>query len=245
MKQLCVITGVAGDVGSALCKTFINNGYKVFGIDRVKPSNLSEIDFYKSDLEKVVTNKSSSGALFKAINNWKGSKNIKVLINNAAYQFLSKKHPIDITEFNRTLNINTVAPYILISKLASDLEKSNGSAINISSIHAKLTKPGFSLYASSKAALSMLTKSLAIDYGNKFRINCIEPAAIDTKMLRDSFNNNKKIKELKSYHPQNKIAKPRQVAQLALKMCNSDIEFLHGSCIEMSGAISSRLHDPE
>ena len=34
----------------------------------------------------------------------------------------------------------------------------------------------------------MLTKALAIDFGGKFRVNCIEPAAIDTKMLRDGFN---------------------------------------------------------
>ena len=117
--------------------------------------------------------------------------------------------------------------------------------INISSIHAKLTKPGFSFYASSKAGLSMLTKSLALDYGEKFRINCIEPAAIDTKMLRDGFNDNDKIEELKGYHPQNKIGNTNEVAKLALKISMSDIEFLHGSCIDMSGAIASRLHDPD
>ena len=107
-----------------------------------------------------------------------------------------------------------------------------------------------SIYKSNKIKVldyfCSMSKVIAIDYGNKFRINCIEPAAIDTKMLRDSFKNNKnKIKKLNSYHPQNKIASPYEVAQLVLKMSNSDIEFLHGSCIEMSGAISSRLHDPE
>ena len=139
-----------------------------------------------------------------------------------------------------------MAPYIFTSQLASDLEESKGSVINISSVHAKLTKPGFSFYASSKAGLSMLTKSLAIDYGDKFRINCIEPAAIDTRMLRDGFNNDeRKINELKGYHPQNRIASPEEIAKLALKITELDVEFLHGSCIDMSGAISSRLHDPK
>ena len=133
---------------------------------------------------------------------------------------------------------------MLIAHFSKDLEITNGSVINISSIHAKLTKPGFSLYSSSKAALSMLTKSLAIDFGDKFRVNCIEPAAIDTKMLRERFNKNN-LNELAGYHPQNRIANPIEVAELALKISMSDIEFLHGSCIDMSGAISSRLHDPE
>ena len=92
----------------------------------------------------------------------------------------------------------------------------------------------------------MLTKSLAIDFGDKFRINCIEPAAINTKMLKDGFKNNiSKIEKLATYHPQNKIANPSEVAELAFKISSSEIEFLHGSCIDMSGAISSRLHDPE
>ena len=43
----------------------------------------------------------------------------------------------------------------------------------------------------------------------------------------------------------NKIANPNEVAELVLMVSKSEIEFLHGSCIDMSGAISSRLHDPE
>jgi NAD(P)-dependent dehydrogenase (short-subunit alcohol dehydrogenase family) len=246
MKKLSIITGVSGDLGTALCTTFLKNGYEVFGIDLVNPLKLENLRFLKFDLNDAINIPSRKNFLFEEINKWKGSNEISVLINNAAYQFLSTKHPIDLSKFTQTLNVNLVAPYVLTSFLASDLEKTRGSVINISSVHARLTKPGFSFYASSKAALSMLTKSLAIDFGSKFRINCIEPAAINTKMLRDSFNNNKsKINELNSYHPQNKIADPKEIAELVLKITNSDIEFLHGSCIDMSGGISSRLHDPE
>ena len=103
-----------------------------------------------------------------------------MLINNAAYQFIKIEHPLNINEFTKTLNTNLLVPYVLISHFANDLESNEGSVVNVSSIHARLTKPGFSFYASSKAALSMLTKSLAVDYGDRFRINCVEPAAIDT-----------------------------------------------------------------
>ena len=180
------------------------------------------------------------GAVVNPSNKYSG------IVNNAAYQYISKCHPIELEKITRTLNVNLIAPYILTSHLAEDLEKTKGSVINISSIHARLTKPGFSIYASSKAALSMLTKSLAIDFGGKFRVNCIEPAAIDTIMLRDGFNDKtEKINELKSFHPQGRIAQPEEVANLAVKITEPGIDFLHGACIDISGGISSRLHDPE
>lgn len=168
------------------------------------------------------------------------------MVNNAAFQYVSTQHSIEIDKFKQSLNVNLIAPYILTTYLSDDLEKTKGSVINISSIHARLTKPGFSFYASSKAALSMLTKSLAIDFGGKFRVNCIEPAAIDTKMLREGFNNDEeKIDDLVSFHPQNRIAKPEEIANLVVKISESGIDFLHGACIDISGGISSRLHDPE
>ena len=65
-------------------------------------------------------------------------------------------------------------------------------------------------------------------------------------MLKKGFDNDEsKILKLKEYHPQSRIANPEEIANLAVKITESGIDFLHGSCIDMSGAISSRLHDPE
>jgi NAD(P)-dependent dehydrogenase (short-subunit alcohol dehydrogenase family) len=246
MNKLCVITGVSGSLGSALSTAFIDAGYSIFGIDIVEPHNLKNIEYYCADLNHIVNDQKEKEKLFKAINTWKAKSNISILVNNAAFQYLSSKHPIETDKLKHSFNVNLIAPYILTTHLSDDLEKTKGSVINISSIHARLTKPGFSFYASSKAALSMMTKSLAIDFGGKFRINCIEPAAIDTKMLREGFNNkSKKINELKSFHPQGSISQPEEIASLAVKISEPGIDFLHGTCIDISGGISSRLHDPE
>ena len=246
MKKLCVITGASGSLGVALSNAYLDCGYKVFGIDLVEPTTLDNIEYYCADLNRIVDDQKEKEYLFQAINTWKAEFEISVLVNNAAYQYVSTQHPIEIDKFKQSLNVNLIAPYILTTHLSDDLEKTKGSVINISSIHARLTKPGFSFYATSKAALSMLTKSLAIDFGGKFRINCIEPAAIDTKMIRDGFKNDeKKINELKYFHPQGRIAQSEEIAKLAVKISEPGVDFLHGACIDMSGGISSRLHDPE
>ena len=184
MSRRCIITGVSGSLGAALSNAYLDYGYKVLGIDFIEPNVRTEMEFIYSDLNEIVDSPEEKKKLFAAINSWKGNSNIRILINNAAFQYINKNHPSDINKFKRSLNVNLISPYILTTHLSNDLEQSKGSVINISSIHARLTKPGFSFYSSSKAALTMLTKSLAVDFGDKFRVNCIEPAAIDTKMLR-------------------------------------------------------------
>ena len=57
MRKLCVITGVAGDLGAALCNIFIKNNYEIFGIDKSNPLNLNEIKFCQSVLNEIASDK--------------------------------------------------------------------------------------------------------------------------------------------------------------------------------------------
>jgi NAD(P)-dependent dehydrogenase (short-subunit alcohol dehydrogenase family) len=133
----------------------------------------------------------------------------------------------------------------LTQKLFSLLEKARGSVVNISSIHAKLTKPEFSCYATSKAALLGLTKSMAVELGSKVRINAICPAAVSTPMLLAGFDGQSEAYEiLSSMHPVGRIAEPSEVAKLALFLASKDAQFINGSSLELDGGIGSRLHDP-
>jgi NAD(P)-dependent dehydrogenase (short-subunit alcohol dehydrogenase family) len=117
--------------------------------------------------------------------------------------------------------------------------------INIASIHAGLTKPGFSAYSTSKSGLVGLTRSLAVELGAKVRVNAISPAAIDTPMLRDGFSENLAgLAELERIHPGGIIGTPTEVAELAFFMARNESKFLNGSIVGLDGGISGRLHDP-
>ena len=77
------------------------------------------------------------------------------------------------------------------------------------------------------------------------RINCIEPASVETAMLLDGFKDfpGKKL-ELENYHPQKRISTPDEIAELVYIISSAGVRFLHGSCIDISGGIANRLHDP-
>lgn len=138
-----------------------------------------------------------------------------------------------------------MAPFLLTQALLRPLEQAFGCVVHISSIHARLTKKNFVAYATTKAALSGLTRAMAVDLGDRVRINAIEPAAIQTPMLMAGFSERADAyRELELCHPQMRIGTPQEVADAALVIADSRARFLHGTCVSLDGGISARLHDP-
>ena len=144
-----------------------------------------------------------------------------------------------------TLDTNLVAPFLLIQKLLPMLEASQGSVVNIASVHATVTKPEFVCYATSKAALVGMTRAMAVDLGPRLRLNAINPAATATPMLLAGFEGRPEaLKELSKMHPLERIAEPQEIAQTALFLCSDKARFITGACWALDGGIGARLHDP-
>ena len=245
MRNLAVVTGTSGAIGKAIAERFFQAGYLICGIDRVEVDDSNLDLFIKEDLHTFVSNNQAQEALLSKIGDWVGDDTLDALINNAAYQFVSQVHPIPVNELIKSYNINAIAPYLLTANLASRMTQGIGSVVNIGSIHSRLTKPGFLAYAATKAALAMITRGLALDYADRIRVNCIEPASIQTPMLLDGFKDfPEKLRELEDFHPQKRIGTPAEIAELAFQISSGKLRFLHGSCIDMSGGIACRLHDP-
>jgi NAD(P)-dependent dehydrogenase (short-subunit alcohol dehydrogenase family) len=160
-------------------------------------------------------------------------------------QILGGADSLTRNDWQQTLNVNLVAPFIWTQALLPALEHAKGSVVNISSIHAKLTKKNFVAYATSKAALSGMTRALAVDLGPRVRINAIEPAAIETEMLKTGFEGEPELYcRLQKCHPAQRIGLPVEVARLAVLLADKNIAFVHGACISIDGGIGNALLDP-
>jgi len=167
------------------------------------------------------------------------------LVNNAAVQRLGRTADVTAEDWETSLGVNLVAPFLLAQTFLPELEAAQGSVINVASIHAQLTKPGFVVYATTKAALAGMTRALAVDLGPRVRVNAICPAAISTPMLEAGFAGRPEARrQLDEFHPAGRIGQPAEVARLAVFLARADAPFLTGSCLPLDGAISARLHDP-
>jgi len=240
--NVVVITGVLGGIGSQLAQTFHENNYVVVGLD-IKDAISPFCDkFFKFDLNRYCLDaiyKKEMEDIFDI-----EIPELFVLINNAAVQILSSLGEINLQDWNQTLNVNLTGPLLLSQYFLSRLERSKGSIINIASIHHQLTKKRFLAYATSKSALVGLTKALSVDLQGRVRVNAISPAAIDTQMLRDGFDNNEaKVQMLNEIHPSQRIGKPQEVSQLALLLAENKLGFINGANLNIDGGISNVLKD--
>ena len=240
-----LITGANGAIGQGLCQGFQEAGWRVIGTDYAKSCTFRIDDYISIDLDKLCKDNQYRE---KCINDIYDdcTDGLDALINNAATQILAPMESLSFEDWQSTININLNSTFVLIQALLQKLRATQGSVINIASIHSKLTKPNFSAYATSKSGLVGLTKSLAVELGRQVRVNAICPAAINTPMLHASFVDNPHgLEELKKFHPNGNIGSISDIVNAALFMTDNRNSFLNGSILNLDGGISSRLHDPD
>ncbi len=252
MAEVAVITGAAGGLGQTLCRRFGESGYRVIGLDRVGLDHVQGATgceaFVEADLDALCSSPEGLAIILERIRGLVSPTNIgglAVLVNNAACQVLGPVEALSIADWQRSLHVNLLAPFLLTQALLPELMRARGSVINITSVHAKVTKPGFCCYATSKAALEGMTRSMAIELGARVRVNAIAPAAIATPMLEAGFaGRDEALRHLGEMHPVGRIGQTEEVAACALFLASPGAGFVNGAVLQCDGGISSRLHDP-
>jgi NAD(P)-dependent dehydrogenase (short-subunit alcohol dehydrogenase family) len=246
MSAGVLITGCNGGIGKALVKDFAAAGWTVIGVDRTdaKPGD-AVAKIIKADIAEFCADEKKLAAFAADVRAALAGTPLRALVNNAAVQILGGVGELTPADFIKTMQVNAIAPFLLVKAFLADLRAAEGSVVNIGSVHAEATKPGFAAYATSKAALHGLTRALAVDLGPKVRVNTLAPAATATAMLKAGFEGNAKaFAALEAVHPLRRIAEPDEIARIALFLASNEASFLTGATIYADGGILSRLHDP-
>jgi len=239
---VALITGAAGCIGGALVLAFEAAGWRVVSTDRASVPRAGHV---VADMELCVDPGSGAHAqMITALQEATGGR-LKALVANAAHQVVKPSGELTVADWQQTLSVNVLAPFWLAMAFRDELAANHGSFLAISSIHERLTKPGFVAYATSKAALSGMVRALAVDLGAQVRCNAISPAAIATPMLVAGFAGRPEaLAALERHHPIGRLGTAAEVAALACFVCSDAATFVSGSCIDISGGIGARLHDP-
>jgi NAD(P)-dependent dehydrogenase (short-subunit alcohol dehydrogenase family) len=172
-----------------------------------------------------------------------GGSGVAALVNNAAVQLLGSTDTLTADDWRTTLDVNVLAPFLLTQGLLPELERAGGSVVNVASVHAHLTKRGFVAYATSKAALVGLTRSLAVDLGSRVRVNAVLPAATATPMLHAGLGPGE-VDTLGAMHPLGRVARPGEIAAAVVYLASGAASFVTGAVLAVDGGIGARLHDP-
>lgn len=240
-----LITGAGGGIGVALCQAFRAAGYRVIATDDARRD--CECDgFVALDLAQLVNDDTVRAAFRVEVEAALVGVPLRVIVNNAAVQTLGDSAALALSAFRHSLDVNVLAPFALAASFLDSLSAQQGVMINIGSVHAQLTKPGFLAYAVSKAALAGLTRSLALDLAPRgVRVNEIRPGATATPMLLAGFADDAEaLAKVAGMQPLGRLAAPAEIAAMAVFLASRGAAFITGTALQVDGGIAARLHDP-
>ena len=136
--------------------------------------------------------------------------------------------------FERVYVVNVKVPYFLVSELAPLMAKrGKGAIVNVSTMVADYGAPGMSLYGSSKAAINLLTKAWAAEYGRSgVRVNAVSPGPTRTEGTEAMAEG---LEQLAAQAPVGRPANADEIAEAIVFLATDRSSFVHGAKLAVDG----------
>lgn len=239
-RPTLVLTGASRGIGHATVKRFSREGWRVITCSRQAfaedcPWPAGPEDHIKVDLSDPEDVGSAVAEIRHRIEE-KGGK-LAALVNNAAIspkleggdRMNSIETPMHV--WRDVFQVNFFAPIMLARGLFKELAMARGAIVNVTSIVGSRVHPfAGTAYATSKAALSSLTREMAADFGpHGIRVNSIAPGEIDTSIL--SPGTDKIVETI----PLRRLGATSEVADIIYFLCSDQASYVTGSEIHING----------
>jgi NAD(P)-dependent dehydrogenase (short-subunit alcohol dehydrogenase family) len=163
-----------------------------------------------------------------------GDGHVDILINNAGVYPFGPTQEMTEEQFDRVFSLNVKAPYFLVAELAPLMaQRGKGAIVNLSTMVADYGAPGMSLYGSSKAAINLLTKTWAAEYGpSGVRVNAVSPGPTRTEGT-DAMGEG--LEQLAAQAPARRPATAEEIAEAIVFLATDRASFIYGAKLAVDG----------
>jgi NAD(P)-dependent dehydrogenase (short-subunit alcohol dehydrogenase family) len=240
--KVAIITGSSKGIGKAIAKGLAQNGAQVVISSRSQEACDEVAKEFTSEGLKAIgiachigKEDQRKNLIYKII---EAFGRIDVLVNNAAINpVYSPIEEVDPTIFDKIMDINVKAPWSLSNLVLPHLKANkNGSIINIASVEALTPGFGLGIYSTSKAAILMLTKNQAKEWGPYgVKANAICPGLIKTKFSAALWQNEKMLNKLERSIPSGRMGMPEEMVGLACLLASDAGNYMTGGVYTADG----------
>lgn len=244
-KEVVLITGAARGIGEATSYEFSKSNARLVlvdidqnNLDKLKKRLISAMD--EKDILLIKTDVSDDKDVAKmthAAVEYFGQ--INILFNNAG---INKRIPLlDVTfeDWRKIMSINLDGMFFVAQAVGREMVKRRkGKIINTASMSGFIVNEHLNdgIYCTSKAAIVMLTKALAVEWAEfNVQVNAIAPGYTKTPLVRKLIENAKVQKELIDRTPMHRLAESQEIAKSVLYLASSDTTYITGHILKIDG----------
>jgi NAD(P)-dependent dehydrogenase (short-subunit alcohol dehydrogenase family) len=232
-KTVLVTGGTAG-IGEATARAYAAGGADVVITGRDERRGQQIVDsitkqgararFIRADLERFEDVQRLASEV----------EHVDVLVNNAGVFPFAPTHEVESTEFDSVFALNVKAPFFLTGAFAPRMAANGGGAIvNITTMVASFGLSGMALYGSTKAALTLLTKAWAAEYGPEgVRVNAVAPGPTRTPGTEPMGD---ELDQLATTLPLGRPGTAEEIANAALFLGSDEASYINGAILAVDG----------
>lgn len=228
-----IVTGAAAGIGEAIARSLAEAGARVIGVDRRPCATLQPEVEIVGDVTDPAVRTRALDALSEM------STTDAILVNNAGIQY-EERLSVTTEERARALfDVNVFAALRMTVDFGERVER--GAIVNTASILGLTGDPFLGVYSVSKGAVVQLTRSSALEYAGRIRVNAICPGAIRTPLTTRAWEATgdpvHAERRMSAVYPAGRIGEPAEVGPLVAFLASDLASFITGSLITIDGGI--------
>jgi 3-oxoacyl-[acyl-carrier protein] reductase len=241
--KVAIITGASSDIGKGIVKRFAEEGAKVILVAR----NLEGLEKTRKEVgneestASIICDLTDESQALQAVNQIMDTYGkIDILVNSAgAINDPVHFHKMNDSDIKKLIDINLLGTFHMTKAVLTKMvDVKSGVIVNVGSISSERAIPRVHLavYSATKAAISMFTKSIAVEYARKnIRCNCINPGIINSGMIKPYLDDPKARKVLEDRLPLARVGEPIDVANAALYLASDEANWITGIVLNVDG----------
>lgn len=246
--KIAIVTGSTKGIGKAIALAFAKSkeysGIVINGLKMQKAQEVADqIKNVGCDSVAIEADMSKESDCIKLIEGpHERFGRIDVLVNNAGIQQEVPFEDTTTEEWYKIIGVDLTGPFVCSREVVKHMEKQNpqgGCIINISSVHQIIPKPHYIPYATSKAGVEMMTRTMALELAkDNIRVNLVAPGAIQTDMNIELKENTTELQKVLKQIPIGRIGNPEEVANVVEFLASDKASYVTGASFFVDGGMT-------